>query len=110
LAIDLAFDGEDGGDLLQRLTGDGRLGLDVFVEELAPRVGPARDRFQPRAAALGVRLIELVEAGVGVGVQEAARRRQQGLGVLALPVRRVAVIGGRRIGRAPGPFVAHNHP
>lgn len=110
LATDLALDGEDRADLLQRLTCDRRFGPDVLVEQIASGMGPTRDRFQARAAGDRIRLVELVEAGIGVGAQEAGCRRQQGLGVLALAVGRVAIEGRRRIERAPSSFIAHHDP
>lgn len=57
-----------------------------------------------------MRAVERVEAGVGVGVQEAAAGAEQRRSVLGLAVGRVAVEGGRRHRRAPRTLVADHHP
>ena len=54
------------------------------VVEFAPRVAPAGDLDQPGLAGRWIGLVEPAEAGVGVGMQEAATGPQQRLGMLAL--------------------------
>ena len=71
---------------------------------------PTRHGQKPRPPGLGIRFIELVEAGIGVGVQEARHGPEQRLGVLALAVGGIAVKGGRRLRGAPGSLVAHDDP
>ena len=70
----------------------------MHLVQLAPRMAPAGDLDQPRLAGAGIGIVEAIEAGVGIGVQEAATRPQQRLGMLTLAIRRVEVEGRRRSG------------
>ena len=65
-AVDLALDGEQDIDALDRLDGDRRLAEPRQVKELAPAMCPARS-FDDRSR-FAVGLVELGEAGVGVGL------------------------------------------
>ena len=90
LAVDLAFDVEDRIDALHRLErhrrDDGeraaRLGSDVGEhEELTPCMRPAGGLGDRPSFAAG--LVEPVEAGIAIGLQDAAIAVQVTLGVLA---------------------------
>ena len=74
------------------------------VDELAPDVGHAGD------LADGAGAIELVEAGIAVGMHQAAEAGEMVLRVLALAVAREAIPGRRRSRAAPGPLVADIGP
>lgn len=65
------------------------------VVDLAPHMRPACHLVHGRDAVVS-RLVQLVEAGIAVGVQEAAKALQLGLWMNALAVGRVAVQHGRR--------------
>ena len=120
-AVHLALDGEQlvhaphgferqGRDHPHLLAGPlARRGLDVGqLEELAPRVGPARGLDDRRRLALA--LVEPAIAPVGVGLQHPGPAREVRLRVLAPPVGREVEQGGRGIGAAEGPVVAHVDP
>src|SRR5207244_5138087 len=96
--IDLALDGEDLVDAANRLDRQWRLPQIGQHKELAPAVGPAR-RFGDRAGSpLGI--VEITEAGVGVGLQGADPAREMLARMLATPVTRGEKHGGRRIAAA----------
>jgi hypothetical protein len=85
LAVDLALDREQLIDPPYRLGRDRRLADRRELEQFASRVGPARcleDR--PR---LPLRLVEPVEPGVGVRLQDAGEFSQVPLGMFASAVR-----------------------
>src|ERR1700688_1082587 len=65
-AVDLALDGEQDIDALDRLGGNRRLAEPRQVKELTPCLRPARGFDDQTAFAVG--LVELGEAGVGVGL------------------------------------------
>jgi len=116
-AVDLTFDVEDRIDALHRLErhrrDDGeraaRLGGDVGEhEELAPCMRPAGclgDR-----TSLAIRLVEPVEAGIAIGLQDAAIAVQVTLGMFVGAVARVEEHGGWRIAAAERTIVAHIDP
>ena len=107
-AVDLALDGEQRIDALDRLDRDRRLVDPRQVEELAPRMGPARrldDR--PRLAA---GLVEPVEARIGVRLHQPGVAGQVPFGMLAAAVGRVEERRRRRIGAGERPVVAHIGP
>ena len=121
MAVHLALDGEQlvyapyrfererGDDGLLLSSSPARRGLDVGqLEELSPRVGPARgldDR-----SGLAFTEVELAVAPVGVGLQHSSPFREMRLRVLAAPVGREVEQGRRRIGAAEGTVVAHVDP
>jgi hypothetical protein len=120
-AIDLAFDGEDRVDALDRLERlrreNGKLaargvacfGGDVGErEELASAMRPTC-RFDDRAWRAAWR-IEPVEAGICVGLQDAGIAGKMPLWMLACPVARIEKHGSRRIAPAEWPVVAHIGP
>jgi hypothetical protein len=108
--VDLGFDLEQPRHLLQRLLGDRRTGGGVDLEQLSPAVRPACDLDQPSVAAARVGLIEAVEAGVAVGVQETMAAFEQRPRMLALAVGRVEIADRRRRRSTPGPLVPDQHP
>jgi hypothetical protein len=69
----------------------------------------ARDLDQRRGTAR-IGFIEAVEAGIAVGVQEAATAGEQGSRMLALAVGRVQIADRRRRRSAPRTFVANQRP
>jgi hypothetical protein len=72
-------------DLLQRLAGKRRaVGL-VEIEELAPDMSPAGDFADPAG------LVQFAEAGIAVGLQDAAEAAEMALRTDALAVGAVAV-------------------
>src|ERR1700687_3327561 len=87
LAAKLRLDGEQFGDPLQRRLGDRRLGGGMHLVELASGMRPAGDLDQRCRAAWRIGLAQPVEAGVAVGMQEAATAGEQRPGMLALAVR-----------------------
>jgi hypothetical protein len=97
---DLGFDGIQRGDSLDRLGGGGRGMRDVDRVELAPGVGPTGD-FEDRS-----RLVEMLEAGVGVGLERTLVELQVLARVLSLAVGRVGEPDGRRGCVARWPVVA----
>jgi hypothetical protein len=109
LAVDLALDGEQRADLVQRAHGDGRFGLGMIIKNAAACVRPAGD-LEQLAISCRVRLVQLAEAGIAIGMQIAAAGREQGVRVLAFAIGRVVIIGGLRVGRAPRLFIAHDDP
>lgn len=76
----------------------------MYVVELSPRVGMARSLAN---RAVGE---QLVEARVGVRLQDAAEAGQMALGMNALPVGRVREPHGGRFRRTGPSFVAHVDP
>ena len=87
-----------------RRLGNGRALRLVYVDELAPDMRHAGD-FGDLA-----RTEQRLEAGIAIGMQEAAIALQMGGGVDALPVRREPVEGGRRCVARPRPLVPHIGP
>jgi hypothetical protein len=71
-------------------------------------MGPAR-RLDDRARA-PVRLVEPVEPGVGVGLQDAGEAVEMTLGMLAQAIPRIEEHRGRRIRPGEGAVVAHIDP
>jgi hypothetical protein len=109
VTIDPGFDLEQRGDPLQRFLGDGRAGRGVHVEQLSAAVRPACD-LDERRRATDSELVEAVEAGISIGVQEAATTLEQRARVRALAVRRVEVADRRRCRASPGALVPDQHP
>ncbi len=89
--------------LRQGLRRDRRLGTVVDVEDLAPGVRPTADLDDPLT-------IELVEAGIGVGLQEAREAGQVRRRPFALAVRRKEEDRRRRAGITRRPVVADIDP
>jgi hypothetical protein len=108
--LDAGLDREQRGDAFERLFGDGRAGRNRDLVETASGVRPAGHLGQPRVIGLGAGGIELVEPGISIGVQKAAATVEQGLGMLAFAIGRIAIEDGRRRPRSPGSFIAHQHP
>ena len=107
-AVDLALDGEQGIDALDRLDRDRRLVDPRQIEELAPRMRPAgRLDDRPR---LAVGLVEPVEPGIGVRLHQSGVAGQMLLGMLAAAIARVEEHRRRRIGPGERPVVAHIGP
>ena len=106
--VDVALDGEQRIDAGDRLDGDRRLVEPRQVEELAPRMGPAR-RLDDRPG-LAASLVQPVVAGIGVGLHQPVPGRQVRLGMLAAAVGRVEVGRRRRSGAGERPVVAHVGP
>ena len=76
----------------------------MFIEELAPDMGPAGGfRYFPR-------LEDGVEPGIAVGVENALEALQVAVRMLAFAVWRIEVGGGRRALAAMGPAVADIGP
>src|SRR5262249_53903074 len=80
-AVDLALDGEQAIDALDRPGRDRRLIEARQIEELAPSVRPAGGLDDGAGFAVG--LVELAEAGVGVGLHQSSIACQMLLGMLA---------------------------
>jgi hypothetical protein len=72
--VDLAFDGEQNIDALDRLGRDRRLTEPREIEKLAPAVRPARSLDDRTCFAIG--LIKPAEAGVGIGLHQSGIARQ----------------------------------
>jgi hypothetical protein len=70
----LGFDGVEGCDTLDRFLGDWRLLAIPDVEELVPAVRPACDLGDRpvRAEICGAPIVGRLEAGIAIGLQEAA--------------------------------------
>ena len=81
---DLLLNGIQGCDSFQSLTGKRRGVRLLQVVELAPDVRPAGNFLD--AAIL---FIELIESGVGIGLQRTAKPAQMLLGMFALAIGRV---------------------
>ena len=107
--VDLALDLEEPADALERLGGDRRLGGEVDVVDLAPDMGPAGDFGHGRRLST-LALIERREAGIAVGLEEAAEARRDGRADAPLAIGRVAVDDRRRGWPAIGPLVAQIDP
>src|SRR5690606_7231249 len=90
------LDGIEAGDAPDCLLGDRRCLSAMDVDELAAHVGHAGD------LADGAGAVEVVEAGIAVGMHEAARAGEMVLRVLSLAVAREAIPGRRRGRAAPG--------
>jgi len=73
-------------------------------------VAPARHLDQRGIAGRRGRLVERVETGVAVGMQEPPAGAKQCLRMHALAIGRVAVERRRRYVRTPGPLVAYDDP
>jgi hypothetical protein len=71
----------------------------VDVEDLAPRVRPTADFDDPRA-------VELVEPGIGVGLQEAREAGQMRRRPFAFAVRRGAALWLRCLAQGKRPVMA----
>src|SRR5512143_1657017 len=86
-AVDLALDGEDCIDTLDRLNRQRRLAQIGQLEEVAPSVAPARrlgDR--PRLAPA---VVEIAEPGISIGLEDPGVPGKMPSGVLAVSVARV---------------------
>src|SRR5271166_5827890 len=68
----VGLDGEQSGDSFQRLACGGRTRLAMHVVDFAPGVGPTGDFGQAGNAGLRLGFVKSGEAGVAVGVEEAA--------------------------------------
>src|SRR6476469_2690220 len=98
LAVDLALDREQLVDPPYRLGRDRRLAERGQLEQLSPGMGPAgclEDRTW-----LASWLVEPVEPGIGVRLQDALKAGQVPLGMLAAAVGRVEARHRRRVGPA----------
>ena len=96
LAANGVLDGIEGGDAVEGLAGDRAFEALDEVEEFAPDMGPAGD-FDDAGRVGGVgRLVELGEAGIGVGLKESGEGCEMPGGMLALAVGAVAVERIRR--------------
>jgi hypothetical protein len=109
-ALEGGFDSEQLGDALQRLCGDGRFGGERNLVDFAPDMRPAGHLGQPRLLGLWIGPVEFLEPGIAVGMQKAAAGAQQGLGMFALAIGRIAVEDGRGRGRPPSALIAHHGP
>jgi hypothetical protein len=89
----LGFDAIKDRDTLNRLLGDGRLFAVPDIEELASAVRPARDLGDRpvRAKIRGAPIVERLEAGIAIGLQEAAEAGEMPRRVLATAIRTVEV-------------------
>ena len=85
LAVDGGLDVVERADPLQRIPRDGAVRRLPDVMEVSPQVGPARRLADPRHT-VGAGLVELLEAGIGVGLEDAVEVGQVRTGVLALVV------------------------
>ena len=103
-AARLVLDRVEGGDPQKRLVGKRCAVPLVDVEELAPDMRPAGD-LADRAGP-----VELAEAGIAVGLQDAAEAAKMALRMDALAVGAVAVEHRRRRFARPRPVVAHISP
>src|SRR5207248_749808 len=86
-AVDLALDGEQDIDALDRLGRDRRLVDPRQVEELAPPVRPAGGLDNWSSLAAG--LVEPVESGIGVSLHQSSIARQMLPRMLAAPIARI---------------------
>jgi hypothetical protein len=77
--------------------------------EVASEVRPTR-RFQNPNTPVRVRLVELPEPGVGVGLEDAPEVLEMLLGMLALAVRREVIDRARRSRSIPGAIIADISP
>jgi hypothetical protein len=107
-AVDLALDGEDLVDAANRLDRQWRLPQIGQHKELAPAVRPARRFGDPAGSSLGV--VEIIEAGIGVGLQGADPAGEMPARMLAAAVTRVEEHGGRRIAAAERSVIPHVGP
>ena len=103
-AADVAFDRIERGDALQRLGGDRRVIYHVEVVEFTSRVRPAR-RFHDLPVG-----VELGEAAIGVGLQNAGVAAQVRSRMFALAIRRVPIPHRRWIATAGRTIIAYVGP
>jgi hypothetical protein len=104
LTVEFALDGEQDVDALDRLGRDRRLAEPCQIEELAPAVRSVRS-FDNRTW-LAIGLVELAEAGIGVGLHQSGITRQMQFRMLSATIRRVEEHGRRWIGAAKRAIVA----
>ncbi len=100
LAADGGLDVVERADPLQRLAGDRAAGRLPDIVEVAPQMRPAR-RLAHARHAVGAGFVELPEAGIGVGLQDAVEVGEVPAGMLALAVGREPVGGRGRIAARP---------
>src|SRR6202040_2655676 len=107
-AVDLALHGEQGVYPLDRRDGDRRLGEPGEIEELAPRVRPARrlDDWTRFAA----RSVEPGEARIGVRLHQPSVTGQMLFRMFGAAIGRVEEHGSRRVATAKRPVIAHIGP
>src|SRR5204863_7546072 len=86
-SVDLALDGEQDVDALDRLGRDRRLAEPREIKELAPAVRPARGLDDRTSLAIG--RVEPSEARVGVGLHQSGIACQMLLRMLTAAIRRV---------------------
>ena len=93
---DLLLNGIQGCDSFQSLTGNRRCVCFLQVVELAPDVRPTGDFLDS-----AILFIELIESGVGIGLERAPKLAQMLLGVFALAIGRIGEPNGgcRRVAR-----------
>ena len=106
-AVDLTLNGEQDIDALDRRPPIGAL-LSRARSNLAPAVRPARSFEDQTWLAIG--LVELVEAGVGVGLHQPGIAGQMLLWMLSATIRRIEEHGCRWIGSGKRAVVAHIGP
>ena len=80
------------------------------VVEFSPPVGPASGFFDLDLLGFGVGLVQGVEAGEAVGLENAVETLHEGPWMLALAIGAVEVDHRRRIGALIGPAIPHDHP
>ena len=107
-AVDVPLEIEDGVDPTHRLERDRYLGHVGQHVELAPAVRPAR-RLGDRAG-FSPGVIEIVEPGIGIGLQDAGIVGQVLARMLATTVARVVEQGRRWRRTAERPVIAHVGP
>ena len=119
VAVDGALDLEQRVDALHRFEGDGRdvlrrlaladIGFHVGeFEELAARVRPAQRRCHRPGLSAGI--VELIVAGIGIGLQDPLPALQVTGRVFPAPVAGEAEDDGRRGGPTKGPVIADIGP
>ena len=110
----LGLDGVESGDTLDRLLGNRRFLAVPDIEELASAMRPARDLGdRPVGAAVafgGALIIQRLEPGIAIRLQEATEVRQVPRRMFAAAIGAVEVDGRRRRGATEGPIVPHIHP
>jgi hypothetical protein len=102
-AADLLFDFVQSPDPLQGLQRDRRGMRDMDVVELAPHVRPA-------SRLLDLLAVELIEAGIGIGLQHTSEGGQVRSRSLTFAIRAVAEEHRRRIDTPRRPIIAHVRP
>src|ERR1019366_5996841 len=103
-AADLFLDCVKRADPCERLGGDGRCVHCMDVVELASGVGPAGNFIDGAVA------VEMMKAGIRIGLQSALEVLQVLPRMLALAIFRVCEPDGRRSGFSRWPIVAHIGP